>query len=94
MGITTYIHKIITAVGLFFSAVFYVLYRQAKEEKQESENAALKKESEQKQAEVEILQSVAEAEVKAKEENEELIQTINSSNNLSSFNAGLDLLRK
>lgn len=88
--------KIISVIGLFFSAVFYVLFCQKKDE-----NRLLKEEYEKAKKEAETQQKINEATAagitavnEEKKENEEKIQLAHSGNHLSNFNAGLDLLSK
>jgi hypothetical protein len=89
---------ILSAAGAFFSAVFYVLYKQAKDERKIAELEAEKKQAEEKAAATEAVnkanEKIAESIAKGEKESEELRQKINESNNLNSFNAGLELLRQ
>ena len=95
------IKKILAALaglGAFFSALFFVLFKQAKTEQKLMK---VEDEKEEAQKKVETLETVREAEkavaqtaVELEKEDEELLQRSNAGNNLSSFSAGLDLLRK
>ncbi len=89
---------ILSALGAFFSALFYVLYKQAKDEKKIAHLEAEKKQAEEKAAAAEAVNNVnekiAESMAEGEKESEELRQKINESNTFSSFNAGLELLRK
>ena len=84
------------ALGGIFSAVFYVLMKQSKDEQKKAEAEAKneKKKAEEaealRKAENDVHKSIAKQEAK----NEELVQRAGAGNNLDSFNAGLDLLRK
>ena len=87
---------IISGIGALFTAIFYVLFRQKKEE-----NEQLKKESKEKTDTIEEQRKVIDAERKAveemnkeKKENEELVQDSHSGNHLDNFNAGLRILSK
>lgn len=86
----------ISAIGLFLSAVFYVLFKQKKEE-----SRAIREAYERTKQETETQQKINEATAAAisavneeKKENEEKIKLAHSGNHLSNFNAGLDLLSK
>lgn len=78
---------VLAGIGAFFSAVFYVLFKQAKDEQKikETEVRAEKAESEA---------AVARKNAELKKEDEELAQKSHSGNQLDNFNAGLDRLRK
>lgn len=87
---------ILSGIGAFFSAVFYVLFRQKKEE-----NEQLKKESKEKTNSIEEQRKIIDAERKAVEEmnkekkaNEKLVQDSHSGNHLDNFNAGIGILSK
>lgn len=77
----------LAAIGAFFSAVFYVLFKQAKDE-QKIQQAEAKAEQAQASAEV------AKKNVELKKEDQELAQKSHSGNHLDNFNAGIDRLRK
>ena len=76
---------VLAAIGAFFSAVFYVLFKQAKDERAEQEDRALK---------AEFDAAIAQKNAELKKEDEELAQKNHSGNQLDNFNAGLDRLRK
>ena len=88
----------LAAVGAFFSAVFYVLTRQATDEQKIKElEAAAQKEASRadaldaaRKAENAVAKKLAETEA----EDEKLNQRVHSGDGLDSFNAGIDLLRK
>ena len=88
----------LAAIGAFFSAVFYVLMRQAKDEQKikELQAAAEKAESRAdaidaaRKAENAVSKKLAETEA----DDEKLNQRVHSGDGLDSFNAGIDLLRK
>ena len=93
--------KILAALavaGSFFSAVLFVLFKQAKLEQklmaaeQERDKAARREGQTEviRKAENAVHKSIAEQEA----ENEELVKRAGAGNDLDSFNAGLDLLRK
>lgn len=89
---------ILSALGAFFSAVFYVLYKQAKDEKKITQLEAEKKQAEEKAAAVEAVnrvnEKIAESMAEGERQSEEKRRKLNESNNLDSFNAGLELLRE
>ena len=76
---------ILAGIGAFFSAVFYVLFKQAKEERAEMEDRALK---------AEFDAAIAQKNSQLKKEDEALAQKSHSGDKLDNFDAGLDRLRK
>jgi predicted Holliday junction resolvase-like endonuclease len=80
---------VLAGIGAALSAVFYVLFRQAKKEKN-----AINEKYDNMSENTDALKRAEEAENKVKKENEELKKKINSSNTLDSFNACNDLLSK
>ena len=88
----------LAAVGAFFSALFYVLFKQAKDERKYVEEH-WKREEAEKQLEAERAareaeQNAANRRCELAKEDEKLDQKIHSADNLDSFNAGLDMLRR
>ena len=81
--------SILAAIGAFFSAIFYVLFRQAKEEHkaEEEKNKDLIKNMDAVQYSEHIRNEV-------KKQNEELIEKANGDNTLDAFNACNELLQK
>ncbi len=77
----------LAAIGAFFSAVFYVLFKQAKDEQKRQQVEA-------KAEKAEAAAAVARGNAELKKEDEELAQKNHSGNHLDNFNAGLDRLRK
>ena len=80
---------VLAGIGAALSAVFFVLFRQAKEEQktEHKENENLKKD----------LQAVTDADKAAnevKKENEELVKKAHGNNNINAFNACNELLSK
>ena len=80
---------VLAALGTGLSAIFFVLMRQAKEERkaEEKENEGLK----------ENLEAMAAADEAVKEErkkNEALLEKVHSSNKLDAFDACNELLQK
>lgn len=88
----------LAAIGAFFSAIFYVLMRQAKAERKQEEAEAEAKQAESRadameaarNAENAVSKKLAETEA----EDEKLNQRMHSGDGLDSFNAGIDMLRK
>jgi uncharacterized membrane protein YgaE (UPF0421/DUF939 family) len=80
---------VLAAIGAALSAVFYVLFREAKDQKK-----AIDEKYENMSDNTEALKAGEIAENKVKKENEELKKKINSSNTLDSFDACNDLLSK
>lgn len=88
----------LAAIGAFFSALFYVLMKQAKTE-QKLEEAQARAEQAQRIADAQTAARVAENAVAKKKaeleaEDEELDKRVHSDDTLDSFNAGLDMLRR
>jgi hypothetical protein len=88
----------LAAIGAFFSAIFYVLMKQAKAERKLEEAEAEAKQAESRadameaarNAENAVSKKLAETEA----EDEKLNQRVHSGDSLDSFNAGIDMLRK
>ena len=80
---------VLAAIGAALSAVFYVLFREAKDQKK-----AIDEKYENMSDNTEALKAGEIAENKVKKENEELKKKINSSNTLDSFDACNELLSK
>lgn len=76
---------VLAGIGAFFSALFYVLFKQAKIERMQQEDRAIKAETDA---------AIARKNAELKKEDEELAQKSHSGNQLDNFNAGLDRLRK
>ena len=80
---------VLAAIGAALSAVFYVLFREAKDQKK-----AIDEKYENMSDNTKALKAGEIAENKVKKENEELKKKINSSNTLDSFDACNELLSK
>jgi len=80
---------VLAAIGAALSAVFYVLFREAKDQKK-----VINEKYDNMSENTDALKRAEEAEVKVKKENEKLKQKINSGNKLNSFDACNDLLSK
>ena len=80
---------ILAGVGAFFSAIFFVLFKQANEEKKVEQEK-----NENLNTNIDALKHGEKAEKVLKKENEELQKKVNSSNTLDSFNACNELLQK
>ena len=80
---------IFATLGAFGSAVFYVLFKEAREQRkaEEEKNENLK-------TNLDALKEGEKAEKELKKQNEELQNKVNSSNTLDSFNACNELLQK
>ena len=90
--------KILAGLGAAFSAVFYVLMKQSKDE-QKVEHAEVRAEKAEQTAETvqevyKVEKAVAEKLVEEKKEDEILVEKVHSGDSLESFDAGLDLLRR
>lgn len=93
------IKKILTglaALGAFFSAIFFMLFKVEKSEKKASKAEAdyaldvAKRQEAARKAEEAVYKKKAEIE----RENEKLVEKVHSDNGIESFDAGIDLLRK
>ena len=80
---------VLAGIGAAFSAVFFVLFRQANEEKK-----AINEKYEDMSNNLDALADADKAEKELKKENEELKEKAHSGNTLDSFNACNDLLSK
>jgi Na+-translocating ferredoxin:NAD+ oxidoreductase RnfG subunit len=80
---------VFAAIGAGLSAIFYVLMKQAKEERKAEE-----KENEKLNENLSAIMAGEKAEKELKKENEELIEIVNNSNKLDAFNACNQLLQK
>ena len=89
---------VLAAIGAFFSALFYVLMKQAKDEQKikEAELAAEKAESRADAIDAarKAEEAVAKKRVQLEAEDEKLNQRVHTGDGLDSCNAGIDLLRK
>lgn len=85
-------------LGTGLSAIFYVLMKQAKEERKalEAENDVkeFQRIADAERAAREAEKAVAKKKAELEAEDEELNQRVHSGDSLDSFNAGIDLLRK
>ena len=96
MSIKDRVLVFLSGIGAVFSAIFYVLFKQKKEE-----NQALKKEQEQLEAVNQSNQTITEALQQSHQEginvqiqNEELVAAAHGPSNFTAFNACADLLSK
>ena len=80
---------ILAGIGAFFSAIFFVLFKQANEEKK-----AINKKFDDMTNNLDALKEGEKAEKELKKDNEELQKKVNSGNTLDSFNACNELLQK
>lgn len=78
----------LAAIGGFFSAIFYVLMKQAKDERKQMEKE-LEREKAAHESDKAIAQSIAQQE----KENEKLVQESKAGDGINSFNAGLNRLQ-
>ena len=78
-----------TALGMWLSAIFYVLMRLAKEERkaEEKENEGLKEN-------LEAMAAADEAVREGRKKNEALLEKVHSSNKVDAFDACNELLQK
>ena len=80
---------VLAGVGAFFSAIFFVLFKQAKEEKK-----AINEKYDNMSDNLDALAEADKAEKELKKENEELVKKAHSGNSLDAFNACNELLQK
>lgn len=87
---------VLAAIGGFFSAMFFVLMKQAKAEKNLAENECqqVQEKLEQEKKLHETENAVASSIKKQEAESEKLVQESKKGNNLNAFNAGIERLRK
>lgn len=81
--------KILAAIGSLFSAIFFVLFKQAKEEQ--------KNEAEKNKELIKNMDALQYSEYiknEVKKQNEELVEKAHGNNTLDAFNACNDLLSK
>jgi hypothetical protein len=79
----------LAGIGAFFSAIFFVLFQQKKEE-----NKAINEKFDDMKDNLDALTEADKAENEVRKENEELKQKAHGGNNLDAFNACNDLLSK
>lgn len=79
----------LSAIGAFFSAIFFVLFKMAREER----NAEVEKNNNLNEN-LGAVMAGEKAEKEVKKENEELKEKVHNSNTLDSFNACTELLQK
>ena len=80
---------VLAGIGAALSAIFFVLFKQAKEERKEAEEKA-----DDLEENLDALKAGEKAEKELKKENEELKQKAHNGNTLDSFNACNELLQK
>jgi len=80
---------VLAGIGAAFSAIFYVLFQQKKDE-----NKAINEKFEDMKNNLDALAAADKAEKELKKENEELVEKAHSGNSLDAFNACNDLLSK
>ena len=80
---------VLAGIGAAFSAIFYILFKQANEEKK-----VINEKYDNMNTNLDALKQGEKAEKELKKENEKLQEKVNSSNNLDSFNACNELLQK
>ena len=80
---------VLAAIGAAFSAIFYVLFQQKKDE-----NKAINEKFDDMKNNLDALAEGEKAEKELKKQNEELKEKAHSGNNLDAFNACNDLLSK
>ncbi len=80
---------VLATIGAAFSAIFFVLFKEAKEQRKAEEEK-----NENLNTNLAALKEAGRAENEVKKENEELVQKAHSGNTLDSFNACNELLSK
>ena len=80
---------VLATIGAAFSAIFFVLFKEAKEQRKVEEEK-----NENLNTNLDALKEVDRAENEVKKENEELVQKAHSGNNLDAFDACNELLQK
>ena len=80
---------VLATIGAAFSAIFFVLFKEAREMR-----LAEEKENENLSTNLDALKEADKAEKEKKKENEELVRRVTGSNRIDSFDACNDLLQK
>ena len=80
---------VLAGLGAAFSAIFFVLFKEAREQRKVEEEK-----NENLNTNLDALKEVDRAENEVKKENEELVQKAHSGNNLDAFDACNELLQK
>ena len=80
---------VLAGLGAAFSAIFFVLFKEAREQRKVEEEK-----NENLNTNLDALKEADRAENEVKKENEELVQKAHSGNNLDNFNACNELLQK
>lgn len=80
---------VLAGLGAAFSAIFFVLFKEAREQRKVEEEK-----NENLNTNLNALKEVDRAENEVKKENEELVQKAHSGNNLDAFDACNELLQK
>ena len=80
---------VLASIGAALSAIFFVLFRQAKEEKKN-----INEKYDNMSRNLDALKEADKAAEKVRKDNEELEKKVNSGNTLDSFNACNELLQK
>jgi len=86
---------VLAAIGGFFSAIFYVLFRQAQDQKKLAENR-LEQEQEKletAQAQIEAQQTIATKVKEQEQQNEQLKTESKKGDGINTFNAGINRLQ-
>ena len=83
------IFAVLAGIGAAFSAIFFVLFKQAREERK-----VINEKYDDMSKNVDALADADKAEKELKKENEELVTKAHSGSNLDAFNACNDLLSK
>lgn len=95
MGIKNLFLKIGSAIGVFFSVVFYVFFQMKKDENKKLKEEQQKKKIDELEAEKETLQKINKKQVEEKRKHEEAYNdAIRGCGSDSGFNAGLELLQQ
>ena len=89
---------VLAAIGGFFSAIFYVLMKEARTERKLEEAEAEARDANRRAEAQEVARKAEEAAAKkyaeTAAEDEKLNQRVHTGDGLDSFNAGLDMLRR
>jgi cell shape-determining protein MreC len=80
---------VLAGLGAAFSAIFFVLFKEAREQRKVEEEK-----NENLNTNLDALKEADRAENEVKKENEELVQKAHSGNNLDAFDACNELLQK
>lgn len=94
MKIREIILSIFSATGLVFSSIFYVLFKESKENQLKRDKKDAEKSAQTNQKYTDAKEDAEKSVIREKEKNAEKIEIAHSGNKLHNFNSGIELLQK